>query len=150
MRSTYPDYFEKQKTTDTLPYSTREVHFANYTNKLKLQIGATHTSRYRSVYFWSTVPKKLKSLLCIELISKSEWLKTTILQNNWSQRTYPAWTHTVSQTVNILLHWMSVALATVRAVASGDPVMPGPPFEIGAPPFNVWPPGCCIHPILYF
>jgi len=28
MRSTYPDYFEKQKTTDTLPYSTREAHFA--------------------------------------------------------------------------------------------------------------------------
>ena len=24
------------------------------------------------------------------------------------------------------------------------------PFEIGAPPFHVWPPGCCIHPILYF
>jgi len=42
MRSTYPDYFEKQKTTDALPYSTREAHFANYTNKLKLQIGATH------------------------------------------------------------------------------------------------------------
>jgi len=45
----YPDYFEKQKTTDTLPYSTREAHFANYTNKLKLQIGATHTSRYISI-----------------------------------------------------------------------------------------------------
>jgi len=55
MRSTYPDYFEKQKTTDTLPYSTGEAHFANYTNKLKLQIGAAHTSRYSSVYFWSTV-----------------------------------------------------------------------------------------------
>jgi len=55
MRSTYPDYFEKQKTIYTLPYSTREAHFANYTNKLKLQIGATHTSRYMSVYFWSTV-----------------------------------------------------------------------------------------------
>jgi len=55
MRSTYPDYFEKQKTTDTLPYSTREAHFASYTNKLKLQIGATHTSRYMSVYFWSAV-----------------------------------------------------------------------------------------------
>jgi len=24
------------------------------------------------------------------------------------------------------------------------------PFEIGAPPFHVWPPGCYIHPILYF
>ena len=44
-----------KSTTDTLPYSTRVAHFANYTNKLKLQIGATHTSRYRSVYFWSTV-----------------------------------------------------------------------------------------------
>jgi len=32
-----------------LPYSTREAHFANYTNKLKLQIGATHTSRYISI-----------------------------------------------------------------------------------------------------
>jgi len=32
-----------------------EAHFANYTNELKLQIGATHTSRYMSVYFWSTV-----------------------------------------------------------------------------------------------
>jgi len=55
MRSTYPDYFEKQKTTDSLPYSTREAHFSSYTNKLKLQIGATHTSRYMSVYFWSAV-----------------------------------------------------------------------------------------------
>jgi len=36
-------------------YSTREAHFANYTNKLKLQIGATHTSRYMSVHFWSAV-----------------------------------------------------------------------------------------------
>jgi len=107
MRSTYPDYFEKQKTTDTLPCSSREAHFTNYTNKLKLQIGATHTSRYMSVYF--------RSLLCIELIGKSEWLKTTVLQNNWSQRTYLAWTHAVSQTVNILLHWMSVALASVQA-----------------------------------
>ena len=49
MRSPYPDYFEKQKTTDTLPYSTREAHFANYTNELKLQIGATNTSRYMSI-----------------------------------------------------------------------------------------------------
>jgi len=46
MRSTY---FEKQKTTDTLPYGTREANFVNYTNKLKLQIGATHTPRYMSV-----------------------------------------------------------------------------------------------------
>jgi len=49
MRSTYPDYFVKQKTTDTLPYSTREAHFANYTNKLKLQIGARTVARN-----WST------------------------------------------------------------------------------------------------
>jgi len=28
--------------------------------------------------------------------------------------------------------------------------VPGPPFEIVAPPFHVWLPGCCIHPILYF
>jgi len=49
MGSSYPDYFEQQKTTDTLPYSTREVYFVNYTNKLKLQIGATHTSRYMSI-----------------------------------------------------------------------------------------------------
>jgi len=34
-------------------------------------------------------------------------------------------------------------------VASGKAVVPGPPFEIGAPPFHVWPPGCCIHPIMY-
>ena len=27
---------------------------------------------------------------------------------------------------------------------------PSPPFEIGAPPFHVWPTGYCIHPILYF
>jgi len=39
----------------------------------------------------------------------------------------------------------------VRAVASGRPVVTGPPpFEICAPPFHVWPPGCCIHPIQYF
>jgi len=49
MRSPYPDYFEKQKTADTLPYSTREAHFANYTNKLKLQTGATHAFRYMSM-----------------------------------------------------------------------------------------------------
>jgi len=24
-----------------------------------------------------------------------------------------------------------------------------PPFEIGVPPFHVWPPGCCIRPMLY-
>ena len=41
--------------TNTLPYSTREARFANYTNMLKLQIGATRTSRYMSVYFWSAV-----------------------------------------------------------------------------------------------
>ena len=33
---------------------------------------------------------------------------------------------------------------------AGGAMVPGPPFEIGAPPFHVWPPGCCIHPILYF
>jgi len=27
---------------------------------------------------------------------------------------------------------------------------PAPPFEIGSPPFHVWPTGCCIRPILYF
>jgi len=63
MRSPYPDYFEKQKTTHTLPYSTREAHFANYTNKLKLHIGATHTSIYMSI----SGQRYLKSLLCIEL-----------------------------------------------------------------------------------
>jgi len=36
-------------------YSTREAHFAHCTNELKLPIGATHTSRYMSVYFWSAV-----------------------------------------------------------------------------------------------
>jgi len=30
------------------------------------------------------------------------------------------------------------------------PVVPGPPFEICASVFHVWPPGCCTHPILYF
>ena len=37
-----------------------------------------------------------------------------------------------------------------RDVASWGPVVPGPPFEIGAPPLHVWPTGCCIHPILHF
>jgi len=37
-----------------------------------------------------------------------------------------------------------------RSVASGGQWCPAPPFVIGAPPFHVWPPGCCIHPILYF
>jgi len=27
---------------------------------------------------------------------------------------------------------------------------PVPPFKICAPLFHVWPPGCCIHPILYW
>jgi len=43
MRCPYLDYIEKQKTTDTLPYSTHEASFANYTNKLKLHIGATQS-----------------------------------------------------------------------------------------------------------
>ena len=30
-----------------------------------------------------------------------------------------------------------------------DQWCPAPPFEIGAPPFHVWPTGCFIHPILY-
>ena len=30
------------------------------------------------------------------------------------------------------------------------PVVPAPPLEICAPPFHVWHPGCCIHPIQYF
>jgi len=33
---------------------------------------------------------------------------------------------------------------------AGGAVVPGPPFEICAPQFHVWPPGCCIHPIQYF
>ena len=32
---------------------------------------------------------------------------------------------------------------------AGWPVVPDPSFEIGTPPFHVWPTGCCIHPILY-
>ena len=39
---------------------------------------------------------------------------------------------------------------TTRAVASGGASGARPPFEIGAPPFHVWPLGCCIHLILYF
>jgi len=37
-----------------------------------------------------------------------------------------------------------------RAVASGGGSGARPPFEIGAPPFHVWPLGCCMLPILYF
>ena len=37
-----------------------------------------------------------------------------------------------------------------KVVASGGPVVPGPPFEIGAPPFHVRPTVCCIDPKLYF
>jgi len=45
----------------------------------------------------------------------------------------------------------TVAMSLLRrVVASGGAVVPGPPFEIGAPPFHGWPTGCCIHPILYF
>ena len=32
----------------------------------------------------------------------------------------------------------------------GSQWCPTPLFEIGAPPFHVWPTGSCIHPILYF
>jgi len=43
-------------------------------------------------------------------------------------------------------------LSYVRSGPSpaGGAVVPGPQFEIGVPPFHVWPTGCCIHPILYF
>jgi len=37
-----------------------------------------------------------------------------------------------------------------RAIASAGPVVPGPPFEIGASPFHVWPTSCCIYLTLYF
>jgi len=37
-----------------------------------------------------------------------------------------------------------------RVVASGGPVMSGPPIWSRCTPFHVWPLGCCIHPILYF
>ena len=41
--------------------------------------------------------------------------------------------------------------STTRAVARGEASGARPPqFEIGASPFHVWPPGCCIHPTLYF
>jgi len=36
-----------------------------------------------------------------------------------------------------------------RTVAIRGPVVPRPPFEIGAP-ISRLAPGCCIHPILYF
>jgi len=55
MRPTYPDYFEKQKTTDTLPYGTREAHFETTQISSSYKWRYTHTSRYMSVYFWSTV-----------------------------------------------------------------------------------------------
>ena len=37
-----------------------------------------------------------------------------------------------------------------RAVSSGGAEVPGPLFEIGAPLFHVWLPGCYIHSIMYF
>jgi len=40
-----------------------------------------------------------------------------------------------------------VSLET-KAVASGR--ASGSRFEISAPPFHIWPPGCYIHPVLYF
>jgi len=43
----------------------------------------------------------------------------------------------------------SVITNLCRDVASWGPVVPGPPFEIGALPFHVWPTGCCTHPILH-
>jgi len=46
------------------------------------------------------------------------------------------------------MYWFYVI--KIRVVASGGPVVPGPPFEIGAPSFHVWLTGCCIHPTLYF
>jgi len=36
-----------------------------------------------------------------------------------------------------------------QIVASGGGSGARPPFKICAPSFHVWPPGCCIHPILY-
>jgi len=79
MRSTYPDYFEKQKTTDTLPYSTREAHFANYSNKLKLQIGATHRRTRRGVGEGGRPPclENFQGKLCFQgkrmLLKNPEW-----------------------------------------------------------------------------
>jgi len=36
------------------------------------------------------------------------------------------------------------------SLPAGGQWCPAPPFQICAPPFHVWPPGCCIHPIQYF
>ena len=33
---------------------------------------------------------------------------------------------------------------------AGGPVVPGPPIWNLCPPFHIWSPGCCIHPIHYF
>ena len=55
-----------------------------------------------------------------------------------------------------LLHCLCVRTADIVAKyagpspAGGQWCPPPPPFEIGTPPFHVWPTGCCIHPILYF
>jgi len=38
---------------------------------------------------------------------------------------------------------------TGSSPAGGGQSPLAPPFEIGAPPFYVWPLGCCIHPIMY-
>jgi len=87
---------------------TREAHTANYTNRLKLQTCVTHTSRYMSI----SGQRQMKSIFVMHwAVNQND---SRLLYNNWSQRTHPAWTRATLQTVNILLHWIYVALAIVQ------------------------------------
>ena len=57
--------------------------------------------------------------------------------------------HTIDQKREKQSDFKHVVAATT-AVTSGGASGASPPFEICVPPFHVWPPGCCIHPIQHF
>ena len=86
--------------------------------------------------------------LCINRCTRS----SSQFQNGWWPLVYSNASISLKNPLLVRV-WptcLSAKLHLCRAVASGTASGARPPFEICAPSFHVWPPGCCIHPIQYF
>ena len=55
-----------------------------------------------------------------------------------------------SSILSFSFHEIRNCARKIDKLASGGPVVPGPPIWNRCPPFHVWSPGCCIYPILCF
>jgi len=130
---------------------------------------STHTLErmlgYRGV--WSTDMVMLTLVItegsccnCVVPTNCAVCIMKTFFQHR-DVKTYTRWRDSLGQQSLIDFFIFSVLDVRVKKGAElstdnqgrrqrGGQWCPGPPFEIGAPPFHVWPLGCYIHPILYF